>query len=132
MGENNNSDLKSNIDLGDAYPNRAKEERISDNMKRVSAIRQAQDARDPQMAPVYAGPAFMNAQAQNPQPLPPMTSAMMIVYAGPDVMSGRNIIPYNNSDNTQVSPDAVICSVCGAPNRKGAKFCVNCGSVLEK
>ena len=50
---------------------------------------------------------------------------MMMVYAGPDVMSG------NKPNTFQTYPNAQICPVCQSPNQENAKFCENCGSLLK-
>lgn len=57
----------------------------------------------------------------------PTDPSMMIVYAGPDVMSGN--APTNTSlkfDNPR------ICPVCGSANHSKARFCINCGGPVNE
>lgn len=54
----------------------------------------------------------------------PRTPVMMMVYAGPEEMSGRK-------REYPVIPGAKSCPVCQAPNNPKAKFCSECVALLR-
>ncbi len=102
-------DENPNLNLGEVYPKRAAENNLN-------------------MAPVYAGPTPM--PTPDPRVMQQMNQTMM-VYAGPEEMSGNKVRPYNGFITLQDCPGGKMCSVCGCPNQARAKFCINCGNLLE-
>lgn len=85
------------------------------------------------MGTVYAGPENLNVMMQP-------TPAMMMVYAGPNAMSGvgipRGFQPVNSNTSTNGSPENITesttCPTCGAVVRADIKFCSECGNLLKK
>ena len=120
MGTNNNPNGNLNEKLGGEYPNRA-----------IELSQQAMSDYDPNMAPVYAGPVVRNEQVQvsNQKYLKPISVPTMMVYAGPDVMSGNKP---KTSDKSTGALVPGVCPSCGTQNQTGAKFCENCGSLLTQ
>lgn len=88
------------------------------------------------IAPVYAGPEYFGIGDKDkekaafegvyagPEPQQP---SMMLVYAGPEYFANRPI----GGPADFPAPDVRFCPRCGAMNKQNAKFCTECGTVLQ-
>lgn len=87
------------------YPQRAMDHRFNDDIS---------------MGAVYAGPPMDEPDIRlNKAPV------TMMVYAGPDMQSGRTVLPPKGVE-------IIKCPVCGSNNSSLGKFCTECGNSLSK
>lgn len=69
-----------------------------------------------------------NADAASQIPL------AMATYAGPDMMNRGMFFPVGYAPampQQPVVPDGIVCEICGYINKKGYKFCTECGHKLD-
>ena len=99
---------------------------IKDKLDPPKTVYAGPDYFEKNAAGVYAGPEFFGIPVA-----PPVENNPATTYAGPEMNGGVAVGAYAPEPEPEKIFEEGSCPVCGAKNPEGAKFCSECGTVLE-